>query len=67
MTGLGKEWSDIVNSLLRISNYYRELNNAISFGTDIKVRREAVERSLKDPFRVYLQHEGVASSYSSTN
>jgi demethylmenaquinone methyltransferase/2-methoxy-6-polyprenyl-1,4-benzoquinol methylase len=49
MTGLGKEWSDIVNSLLRISNYYRELNNAISFGTDIKVRREAVERSLKDP------------------
>jgi len=49
MTGLGKEWLDIVNTLLRISSYYRELNNAISFGRDIKVRREAVERSLKDP------------------
>jgi demethylmenaquinone methyltransferase/2-methoxy-6-polyprenyl-1,4-benzoquinol methylase len=49
MTGLGKQWFDIVNTLLKVSSYYRELNNAISFGRDIKVRREAVERFLKNP------------------
>lgn len=49
MTGLGKEWSSIVNTLSKLSSYYREFNNVISFGTDTKIRRDAVKKFLKDP------------------
>ena len=49
MTGLGEEWSNIITTLSKLSSYYRELNNTISFGLDMKIRREAIEKSLKAP------------------
>lgn len=49
MTGLGKEWTDIINILSKISSYYKELNEVISFGKDIKIRKEAVKSFLEEP------------------
>ncbi|MEN2974687.1 MAG: class I SAM-dependent methyltransferase [Candidatus Caldarchaeales archaeon] len=49
MTGLGKEWTKTIRALSKISSYYRELNSVVSLGNDIKIRREAIEKFLKQP------------------
>ncbi|MCS7126419.1 MAG: class I SAM-dependent methyltransferase [Aigarchaeota archaeon] len=49
MTGLGQEWTKTIRALSKISDYYRELNSVISLGTDLKIRREAIEKFLKQP------------------
>ncbi|MEM3398535.1 MAG: class I SAM-dependent methyltransferase [Nitrososphaerota archaeon] len=51
--GLGKEWSDIVDTLSKISGYYRELNRVLSFGKDVEIRREAV-KDLSDKPKMVL-------------
>lgn len=42
MPGLGEDWEKILQTLSRISNYYRRLNTAVSFGLDSRLRRELV-------------------------
>ena len=42
MPGLGEDWEEVLQTLRRISRYYRRLNTVVSLGLDSKLRRELV-------------------------
>lgn len=65
MTGLGKEWVEIIDTLSKISSYYKELNKIISLGKDVEIRREAVKSFLENP-KMVLDLGAGDGSFSET-